>query len=154
MKVITSKGYPHIYQQGASTKAQITVLLTASATVHYMPPLVVFPGQNFCMTFVEKFYDIFPDAVFGHSQSGWMDQDLFLNWLEQSFIPEIEKCCIPKPVLLLINGAKVHISLFILELCDKHNVIFYTYLPNSTHLLQALDLKLMGSVKTMYQQEV
>ena len=33
-KVIASKGYPHIYQQGASTKAQITVLLTASAYAH------------------------------------------------------------------------------------------------------------------------
>ena len=83
-----------------------------------------------------------------------MDQDLFLNWLEQSFIPEIEKCHVPKVVLLLIDGAKVHISLFILELCDKHNIILYTYLPNLMHLLQALDLELMGLVKTMYQQEV
>ena len=153
-KVIASKGDPHIYQQGASTKAQITVLLTASATAHYVPLLKVFPGQNFHTTFVEEFYNIFPDAVFGHSPSGWMDQDLFLNWLEQSFIPKIEKCRVPKPVLLLINGAKVHISLFISELCDKHNIILYTYLPNSTHLLQALDLMLMGSVKTTYRQEV
>ena len=126
----------------------------ASATAHYVALLVVFPGQNFCTTFVEEFYNTFPDAVFGHSPSGWMDQDLSFNWLEQSFIPEIEKCRIPKPMLLLINGAKVHISLFISELCDKHNVILYTYLPNSTHLLQALDLELMGSVKTTYRQEV
>ena len=153
-KVITSKGDPHIYQQGASTKAQITVLLTASATAHYVPPLMVLPGQNFCTTFVEEFYNIFPDAVFGHSTSGWVDQDLFLNWQEQSFITEIEKCHVPKPVLLLIDGAKVHISLFISELCDKHNVILYTYLPKSTHLLQALGPELMGSVKTMYRQEV
>ena len=129
------------------------MLLTASATAHYVPPLVVFPGQNFHMTFVEEFY-IFPDTIFGHSLSGWMDQDLFYNWLEHSFIPEIEKCHIPKPVLLLIDGAKVHISLFIFELCNEHNVILYTYLPNLTHLLQALDLELMGLVKTTYQQEV
>ena len=36
-KVIASKGNPHMYQQGASTKAQITMLLTASATTHYIP---------------------------------------------------------------------------------------------------------------------
>ena len=117
-KVIASKGDPHIYQQGLSTKAQVTVLLTASATAHYVLPLIVFPGQNFCTTFVEEFYNIFPDATFGHSLSSWMDQDLFYNWLEHSFIPEIEKCHILKPVLLLIDGAKVHISLFISELCD------------------------------------
>ena len=46
-KVITSKGNPHMYQQGASTKAQITMLLTASATTHYIPPTHGLPGQNF-----------------------------------------------------------------------------------------------------------
>ena len=121
----------------------------ASATAHYMPPLMVFPGQNFWTTFVEEFYNTFSDAVFGHSPSGWLYQDLFFNWLEQSFTPEIEKCHIPKCVLLLIDGAKVHISLFISKLCDEHNIILHTYLPNSAHLLQALDLELMGSVKNL-----
>ena len=114
-KVIASKGNPHVYQQGESTKAQITLLLTASATTHYIPPLVVFPGQNFQTTFIE-FYKIFPEAVFGHLSSRGMDQDLFYNWLGQSFIPKIERYCVPKPILLLIDGAKVHISLFISEL--------------------------------------
>ena len=83
-----------------------------------------------------------------------MDQDLFYNWLEQSFIPKIEQRHVPKLVLLLIDGVKVHISLFISELCDEDNIILYTYLPNTTHLLQALDLELIGSVKMMYRQEV
>ena len=46
MKVIASKGDPHVYQQGTSMKAQITVLFTVSIAVHYVSPLV-FPGQNF-----------------------------------------------------------------------------------------------------------
>ena len=149
-KVIASKGNPHMYQQGASTKAQITILLTASANGHYIPPLIMFPNQNFRTMFIEDFYRIFPDAVFGHSPSGCMDQDLFYNWLEQSFILEIKRHHVPKPVLLLIDRVKVHILLFISELCHENNIILYTYLPNSTHLLQALDLELMGSIKTTY----
>ena len=152
-KVITSKGDPHVYQQGASTKAQITVLLTASATTHYIPPHSLSRAE-FCTTFIEEFYNIFLEAVFGHLPSRWMDQDLFYNWLEQSFIPEIESCRVPRPVLLLIDGAKVHISLFISVLCDKNNIILYTCYPNSTHLLQDLDLELMGLVKMTYSQEV
>ena len=132
-KVIASKGDPHVYQQRASTKAQITMLLTAGATAHYIPTLIVFPGQNLRTTFIKDFYQIFLDTVFGHLPSGWMDQDLFYNWLEQSFIPEIERHHVPKLVLLLIDGVKVHISLFILEICDENNIILYTYLPNSTH---------------------
>ena len=113
----------------------------------------MFPGQNFRL-FIEDFYRIFLDAVFGHLPSGWMDQDLFYNWLEQSFIPEIKRHHVPKLVLLLIDWAKVQMSLFILELCDENNIILYTYLPNSMHLLQALNLELIGSMKTTYQQEV
>ena len=143
-----------MYQQGASTKAQITVLLTESAAVHYVSPLVMFPDKKFQTMFIEDFYRIFPSAMFGHSPLPWMDQDLFYNWLEQSFILVIERHCVPKPVLLLIDGAKVHILLFILELCNGSNIILYTYLLNSTHLLQALDLELMGYVKTMYCQKV
>ena len=115
---------------------------------------IMFHHSNFRVTVIEEeFYRIFPDAVFRHSPLGWMDQDLFYNCLEQSFISKVEKCCIPKPILLLIDGAKVHISLFISELCDENNYIVYC-LPNLAHLLQALGLELMGSIKTTYYQEV
>ena len=83
-----------------------------------------------------------------------MDQDLFYNWLDQSFISEIERCHVTKLVLLLIDGVKVHILLFISELCDENSIIPYAYLANSMHLLQALNLELMRSVKIMYRQEV
>ena len=62
-KVIASKGNPHMYQQGASTKAQITMLLTARTTTHYIPPLIIFPGKNFPTTFIKEFYRIFLDAL-------------------------------------------------------------------------------------------
>ena len=101
----------------------------------YIPLLVVYPGCNFCQTFIKNFYSHFPMAIFGHSTNGWMDADLFKKWLEELFIPEIDKAQIPKPVLLIIDGAKCHISLPISELCDK-NIILYTLLLNVTHLIQ------------------
>ena len=86
--------------------------------------------------------------------SGWMDQELFQNWLENRFIPEVKWAGIPKPILLLIDGAKCHILLFISKLCDQENIILYTLLPNVTHLIQPLNLVLMGSVKSVYKEEV
>ena len=79
-----------------------------------------------------------------------MDVDLFEKWLEESFIPKIDKARIPKPVLLIIDGVKCYISLPISELCDEKNIILYTLLPNVTHLIQPLDLLLMGSIRTNY----
>ena len=82
-KVIASKGNHRVYQQGASTKAQITVLFTASTTAHYIPPLIVFLGQNFRTTFVEDFSRICPQAgwtrtssLIGYSRASlWRSKD-------------------------------------------------------------------------------
>ena len=118
----------------------------------YIPLLVVYPGCNFCQTFIKNFYSHFPTAILRHSTNGWMDADLFKKWLEESFIPKIDKAHIPKLVLLIINEAKYHISLPISELCNENNIILYTLLLNVTHLIQPLDLSLMGSIKTNYRE--
>ena len=151
-KVLTGKGDPNVYQQGSSNKLQITILMMSNAVALYIPPLVVYPGCNFRQTFIKNFYSHFPTAIFWHSTNRWMDVDLFKKWLEESFKPKIDRACIQKPILLVINGAKCHISLPISELCDENNIILYMLLPNATHLIQPLDLSLMGSIKTDFQE--
>ena len=136
-KVLAGKGDPNVYHQGSSDKSQITVLMTSNAVALYIPLLVVYPGCNFFQTFIENFYSHFLTAIFGHSTNGWMDADLFEKWLEELFVPKIDKAHIPKPVLLVIDGAKYHISLPISKLCND-NIILYMLLLNATHLIQPL----------------
>ena len=143
-----------MYQQGSSNKAQITTLLTASAAAFYVKPLVVYPSTNFCKNFIKAFYHELPNAVFDHSMSGWMYQELLQNCLENRFIPEVKWAGILKPILLLIDGAKCHILLFISELCNQQNIILYTLLLNVMHLIQPLDLILMGSAKCLQRRSV
>ena len=151
-KVLAGKGDPNVYQQGSSNKSQITILMMSNKVTLYIPLLVVYPGCNFHQTLIKNFYSHFLTAIFGHSTNGWMDADLFKKWLEELFIPEIDKACILKLVLLIIDGAKCHISLPISELCDENNIILYMLLPNVTHLIQLLNLSLVGSIKTNYQE--
>ena len=77
-----------------------------------------------------------------------------MQWLRNLFEPTISRLGLRRPVLLVIDGAKVHLSIYASEFCDKHNIILYTLYPNSTHLLQPLDLSLMGSVKVHYKNAV
>ena len=77
-----------------------------------------------------------------------------MQWLWNVFEPTISRLSLRRPVLLVIDGAKVHLSIYASEFCDKHNIILYTLYPNSTHLLQPLDLSLMGSVKVHYKNAV
>ena len=73
LKVITAKGEPHVYQQGTSSKTQITCLMAHNAVGQYVNPMLVFPGKNFHHEFLNNFYHHNPSAVFRHSSNGWMD---------------------------------------------------------------------------------
>ena len=70
------------------------------------------------------------------------------------FDPTLTVMGIKRPVLLIIDGTRVHLSLWISEFCDNKNIILYVLYPNSTHLTQPLDLSLMGSVKVHHKEAV
>ena len=90
-KVIVESGGNHHYQSGiANTKAQITVLLCASAVGHYTKPLIVYPGVQPRMELRKHFHDTFNEGLFGNSESGWMDTKLFAEWLEHGFNKDIK----------------------------------------------------------------
>ena len=57
-------------------------------------------------------------------------------------------------MILFIDRAKVHLSIEASEFCTYNDIILYTLYPNATHLIQPLDLALMGSVKSVYKEEM
>ena len=80
-----------------------------------------------------------------------MDGTLLQSWLEFGFNEGIRQCNVRKPVLLLIDGVRSHILIEMSEYCAKNNIILYILYPNVTYLIQALDLVLMGIIKSMYK---
>lgn len=60
-QVIGYKGAPVIYHFGNSDKTQLTVMAAVSATAHYVPPMIIFPGQRFTYDPLEGF----PEAAIG-----------------------------------------------------------------------------------------
>ena len=83
-------------------KTQITVLCSFNAMGMYPSPMIVFPGQRIRDLGIADF----PEAVYGVSETGWMN-DLFLAYLQtiNNFI-NAEK--IPKPILLFVDGHSSH----------------------------------------------
>ena len=85
-KVIALKHDKHVYQGGnTSNKTQITVLLAASVTTHYVKPLVVYPRVQPRCELCDDYHHRFPEGLFGNSPSGWMDTEPFHSWLENGF---------------------------------------------------------------------
>ncbi|XP_060585333.1 uncharacterized protein LOC132741220 [Ruditapes philippinarum] len=149
-QVIGYKGAPVIYHFGNSDKSQLTVMAAVSATAHYVPPMIIFPGQRFSYDPLEGF----PEAAIGRSDNGWMDTEVFCNWLLNVFIPAINERRIKKPVLLLIDGHKTHVTMQASDICVENGVELYCLLEHASHVMQPLDLRLFSQLKRTWRQAV
>ena len=73
-KRVAEKGAKKVYGRSSGNKAQITVVVCASATGVVLPPMVIFQGAhlNHELTLGEV-----PGTLYGLSENGWIDQTLF-----------------------------------------------------------------------------
>ena len=121
----------------------MTIMAASSAAGHYIQPMIIYPGQRFSYNPLEGF----EKAALGRSENGWMDSELFTSWLKEVFIPGVEARHIKKPVLLLLDGHKTHITTKASDICVQHGIELYCLLEHSYHLTQSLDLRLYGILK-------
>ncbi|XP_071947382.1 uncharacterized protein [Antedon mediterranea] len=107
-RVIAPKGAKNVYQQTASTRQQITVVGACNATGQYIPPLIIFPGVRFA-------YDPLDgapaDSSFAKSKTGWMNSEIFYEYITNHFHPFVRSLNIPFPIILFVDGHVSHINL-------------------------------------------
>ena len=83
-----------------------------------------------------------------------MNGALFEVWVQNVFNVALTEHWVKKPVLLLTDGAQSYIKLETAEFCVANSITLYVFLPNATHIMQPLDLQLMGAFKQHYHEEV
>ena len=86
-----------------------------------------------------------PDKIlFGYSESGFMNTQLFMKWAKNCLFPEIaQRRCFfnyDGPMLLFLDGFGVHLCDEFTELCVEHNVFLQLFPPHTSDQLQFLDL--------------
>ena len=149
-KVVGSKGAPVVYHFGNSDKTQMTVMAAASASGHFIPPMIIYPGQRFSYNPL----DGFEEAAFGRSENGWMDSEVFIGWLKNVFIPAVNAWMVKKPLILFIDGHKTHVTMEASDACIENGIELYCLLEHSSHIIQPLDLRFFGSLKSAWRQSV
>ena len=137
-KVLAEKGARHVYQVASSTKQQLTVMVCFNAFGQYIPPLIVFPGERLRDSGINDF----PEAIYGQTPSGWMDSELFVEFLKHvnAFVAEQS---IQKPIILYVDGHSTHLSLEAAEYCNSNDIVLYCLFPNATHVLQPCDVEFL-----------
>ena len=147
-KVITRKNTKYVYTQSRGTSEHITLLCGASAARVALPPMIIFsksfPGG------VYKFYGP-DDAVYGKSESGWIDSELFMVWMKKVFL---RYCGSQHPVLLFVDGHANHITIDVIDLARENQIILFCLPPHTTHALQPLDVSVFKSLKSHFGKAV
>ena len=91
-------------------------------------------------------------ALYGTSENGWMDTNLFASWFKQGFIKWTAGS--PRSLLLIYDGHMSHISLEVVDVAIKNQVHLLCLSPHCSHLLQPLDVGVFKPLKDQWRKLV
>ncbi|XP_072381873.1 uncharacterized protein [Diabrotica undecimpunctata] len=141
-KVVTGIGKEYVYKRSCAERGQTqTMLACICADGTWIPPMVIFKGVRWNDTLKN---DALPNALIKLSPKGWINSELFLEWLN-FFITTIPP---ERPVVLLMHSHSAHIGAEVLKIAKDNQLYLFTFPAHCTHLLQALDVGLFKPFKT------
>ncbi|XP_063076036.1 uncharacterized protein LOC134466068 [Engraulis encrasicolus] len=84
-----------------------------------------------------------PNALYGKSPAGYIDSELFLRWFQHFLLHATPA----RPLLLLFDGHKSHLSIDVIEAAKGAGVVLLHLPPHTSHVLQPLDVGFFGPLK-------
>ncbi|XP_028428578.1 uncharacterized protein LOC114552133 [Perca flavescens] len=140
-QVIVPRGTKHAYRQAQGTREHITVLACLNAAGEDIPPFIIYkggyPGGPYNKVGV-------PNALYGKSQAGYIDSELFRKWFVGHFLKFATQ---ERPLLLLMDGHMSHLDPELVRTAQREGVILLCLPPHTSHILQPLDVSFFGPLK-------
>lgn len=132
-------------------KECITTLLGGNAAGQMAPPMIIFKNKIVPRN-VSK---TLPDGWgIGLSDSGWMTTSTFLEYMKELFYPFLVAEKIPFPVIVFIDGHRSHLAFETQEFCKQNDIWLIPLYPNTTHVLQPMDVTCFRVLKYKWREAV
>lgn len=90
----------------------------------------------------------------GISESGWMTGETFYEYVVNIFYKWLLEEKIRFPVVLFLDGHSSHLTLNLSKFCKEHEIILIALPPNSTHIMQPLDISFFHPLKSAWRSAV
>ena len=74
----------------------------------------------------------------------WVSKDMYLKWFQEQFL---KFALTERPVLLLFDGLKVHVSIELIKTAEESKLLLYCVPTHSSHLLEPVHLSVSGLLK-------
>lgn len=145
-KVLFRRSCRHPEVVRNSTKSCFTVMFCGSAAGELLPPYIIFKGTH---KWTDWMFKALPGSRMNVSKSGWIDTPIFDDWFQNQLLPVLRKKTGKK--IVIGDNLSSHLSIKTLKLCEENNVKFICLIPNSTHLLQPLDVAFFSPLKTAWR---
>ena len=147
LKVVVRRGVKRVERSVQHSKSAVSVMFCGSASGTFLPPMVVYKAKH---VYEEWMRGGTPRAIYDCSPSGWFDARTFTRWFTDVFLPNTSHL-VGRRMILGDNLAS-HFEPRVIALCEEHDIVFTTLLPNATHLLQPLDVSVFRPAKLHWRQ--
>ncbi|CAF3021515.1 unnamed protein product [Rotaria socialis] len=136
-----------ISSQSGTGKSYTTLIMCTSASGEKPPPYIIYRGVKLWSTWVPK--NGFPGARYNVTLSGWVEEEVFYDWLVHQFSPAVQH--LKRPLMLFFDGHRAHISARIVKTAMDNGIELECLPPHTTTLLQPLDVVTLSKVKTAWR---
>ena len=151
VKVLIGKDDLRGYRGAGVKRTMVTAIECISADGRSLRPLIIWPASTH-----RSNWTIYPTPGwhYAHSENGYNDSKISLEWLIRVFDPQTKEQANCKPRVLICDGFGTHETLEILEFCFENNIILCRLPSHTSHKLQPCDVGVFAPLKTAYRDQV
>ena len=124
-----------------------TVIGCGNAIGNAIPPYFIFKGQRMREELLDG---CLPGTAGTVSNSGWSNSEIFKNYLSEHFLRYCIQPTAEKPVLILYDGHKSHVSVSLSEWARQRHLILFVLPAHTSHILQPMDVGCFGPFEKIY----
>lgn len=147
--MVFRKGIKHPERVMNSSKSSVSLMFACAANGTFLPPYVVYKAERMMDTWVLGGPC---NARYNRSKSGWFDSYCFTDWVEKLAVPYFRHLQNDAPRVLIGDNLACHISATLVEICERDNIKMIFLPPNSTQLMQPLDVAVYGPMKEAWRK--
>lgn len=150
-RVLTKRGTKTVYDRAGDEKESLTVLVTGNACGQLAPPMIMYAYERIPKHIVLQ---VPRGWGIGKSESGWMTSESFYEYITNIFYPWLIAKSIEFPVILYLDGHKSHVTMPLTDFCREKGIILISLPPNSTHVMQPLDVGFLSLLKIVGKKQL
>jgi hypothetical protein len=134
----------------------ITLIACICADGSHLDPSLIYQGQSGSIqnSWLQGFDPDIHRARIISSSSGWSNNDIGLQWLQQVFDPATKAKARSSYRLLFTDGHQSHLTMDFIDYCDRNKILLAISPPHATHTLQPLDVALFKPLSTACSNEL